>query len=384
MKKIMAALLAAMFLLGLTSCGKDTVSSPGVSSKTESQASSAPTESQPQRKELKPLTEYPNPDDLPKATVIGKDFAKGSLYNGPVLQYRKAGDKATLGVWWWSIQNLVQPADGVSVDQILDCLLMSNVTEIYLCLNGMLPWSEQQAQGGELDEGMISEADVRGFVSKCTKLGLRVAALGGSTNWVQESDKGMGLYNFMDKVNEYQTHAKEDEKLYGVHLDVEPHTLDDFEMKRSYYCQLLANLTADAAEYAKSMNLLLEWDIYSYFENNDIISDPVTGQNSTMLDVMFTYCDTVTVMTYYNNGLAQFERGQLEAEHAKKHGKKVVLSSETIRISPSSVSYYVPGKAVLVTESEVLRKKTEETGHDKYGFAVHHAVSFYALMMREK
>ena len=388
MNRVISASLAAFLLFILASCtaGGGSSSSGGTSAEVSSShvSSQSSIPSVQSQSDLKPLTEFTKGNNLPKSSVIGKSFIKGSLYKGPSVNYRKADGKATLGVWWWDITYLVNSKEGVSVDQILDCLLASNVTEIYLSTSAMLPWSEQQAQGGTVDEGMVSEADVRGFVAKCGKLGIRVAALGGSPNWVVESDMGMGLYNFLDRVNEYQVNADNNEKFYGVHLDVEPHTFDDFQTNRSKYCALLAALTANASEYAKKMNLLLEWDIFSYFDEKDKVFDPRSGKEVTMLDIMFTYCDTVGVMTYYNNGLAQFERGELEVEYAKKYNKKVVLSSETIRISPSSVSYYLPGRDVLITESEVLRKKLEETGVEKYGFAVHHAVSFYALMNREK
>ena len=388
MNRITALLLAAAFMLLLVSCGSNGADSPSTDSQPDtSQQTSLQSESSPptrSQSDSKPLTAFKKADNLPAASVIGKSFTKGSLHKGLSVNYRKADDKTTLGIWWWDITYLTAPKDGVSVDHILDCLLASNVTEIYLATGLMLPWSEQAVQGGTVDEGMVSESDVRGFVAKCSKLGIRVAALGGATNWVVESDMGMGLYNFMDRVNEYQANANDDEKFYGIHLDVEPHTLDDFQMNRSKYCALLASLTANASEYAGKMNLLLEWDIFSYFDDKDKVFDPGTGTETTMLDVMFTYCDSIAVMTYYNNGLAQFERGELEVEYAKKHNKKIILSTETMKISPSSVSYYLPGRDVLVTESEVLRKKLEEAKAPKYGFAVHHAASFYALMNREK
>lgn len=122
----------------------------------------------------------------PTAAQVGNaNFKPGTLYKGPTLNFRKSGDAVTLGVWWWNLQGIVQPVDGVNVDTMLDMLIANRVTEIYLDVSKMMPWDEEEAQGGLTEDdaaaGLVSERHVRGFVKKCNKYGIRVAALTGAS-----------------------------------------------------------------------------------------------------------------------------------------------------------------------------------------------------------
>lgn len=114
-------------------------------------------------------TTRPVDTDVPDAAQVGSaDFKPGSLYKGPTVGFRESGDTATLGTWWWDLSGIVRPVNGVSVDMILDMLIANNVTEIYLDVGKMIPWSEEKAQGGlsedDVAAGMVSESQVRGFV----------------------------------------------------------------------------------------------------------------------------------------------------------------------------------------------------------------------------
>lgn len=328
----------------------------------------------------------------PDAAQVGSaDFKPGSLYKGPTVNFRKDGDATTLGVWWWSLKGIVEPVNGVSVDMALDFLIANKVTEIYLDVSAMMPWEEEEAQGGlsedDIEAGMVSERYVRGFVKKCNKYGIRVAALTGASGegvlrWIDPEKQYYPLTNFVDKIEGYQSRAAADEKFYAIHLDVEPHTMDKWESNRAKYTQWMADMTVKARKLCDSIGVQLEYDVYSWFTEADMVTDP-SGAKVNILDLMTKQCHALGIMSYFNTGAGQFDRAtNVELPYAKKNGCRLIAGTETIQISPSNITYYYSGKDKLITEQGVLRSKLDGTGYNKLGGAIHHVYAWYALMTK--
>lgn len=63
---------------------------------------------------------------------------------------------------------------------------------------------------------------------KCSKYGIRVAGLGGTSEdavltWTDPKYKMMNMKELVSKVEAYNKNAAQDERLYGLHLDVGPY-----------------------------------------------------------------------------------------------------------------------------------------------------------------
>ena len=338
-------------------------------------------------------TTRPVDTDVPDAAQVGSaDFKPGSLYKGPTVGFRESGDTATLGTWWWDLSGIVRPVNGVSVDMILDMLIANNVTEIYLDVGKMIPWSEEKAQGGlsedDVAAGMVSESQVRGFVKKCNQYGIRVAALTGASGesvlrWIDPDKKYYSLKTFAEKIAEYQSHAAADEKIYAIHLDVEPHTMGSkWSSNRAKYTQWMADMVVEARKQCDAVGVQLEYDIWSWFTESDTVTDP-SGAKVNILELMTKQCHSLGIMSYFNTGAGQYDRAtDLELAYAKKNGCRLIAGTETIQITPTNITYYYSGKDKLIKEQGVLRSKLDAAGYDKVGGAIHHVYSWYALMTK--
>ena len=328
---------------------------------------------------------------VPDAAQVGSaDFKPGSLYKGPSVDFRQDGDTTTLGVWWWTLSGIVSPVDGVSVDMILDMLIANNVTEIYLDVSKMIPWDEEVAQGGlsedDVASGMVSERYVRGFVKKCNKYGIRVAALTGASGdsvlrWIDPDKKYYSLTSFVEKIAGYQNRAASDERFYAIHLDVEPHTMGTkWDNNRAKYTQWMADMVVEARSQCDAIGVELEYDIWSWFTEGDMVTDP-SGAQVNILDLMTTQCHSLGIMSYFNTGSGQFDRAtNLELPYARENGCRLIAGTETIQITPTNITYYYSGKDKLIREQGVLRSLLDGTGYGKLGGAIHHVYSWYALM----
>lgn len=329
----------------------------------------------------------------PIAAQVGNaNFKPGTLYKGPTLNFRKSGDAVTLGVWWWNLQGIVQPVDGVDVDTLLDMLIANRVTEIYLDVSKMMPWDEEEAQGGLTEDdaaaGLVSERHVRGFVKKCNKYGIRVAALTGASGdsvlrWIDPSKNNYSIRNFAEKIGAYQANAEADERFYAIHLDVEPHTMGaQWTNNRAKYTQWTCQMIIEARKLCDQYGLQLEYDVWSWFKETDMVTDE-NGVSMNVLDLLTKKCHALGVMSYFNTGDGQFTRAtDDELAYAKKNNCRLIAGTETIKIDPSNITYYYSGKEKLMKEQEVLRAKFDGCGYKQFGGAIHHVYAWYALMKK--
>ncbi len=395
----------------------DSAASSGVESENDSKDASSEEVSLPDPTEAPtspptPTTEPASPtpakpaEDIYAETIMVGDpnFKPGTLYKGPVVNFRKSkNDTASLGTWWWHLNGIVEPRevsrfiDGaevkemVDVDMILDMLIANKVTEIYLDVGRMIMTEEVIAQGGltedDIAAGLVSEAHVKGFVSKCSKYGIRVAALTGASGegvlrWIDPDKKYHYLRSFMDKIADYNFYAAEDEKFYAIHLDVEPHTTAKWETNRARYTQWMADLTVEARKLCDKHGLELEYDIWSWFREDDLVTAP-DGSTVNIVDLMTDQCHSLGIMSYFNGAYGQYDRATKgKLEYAIQNDCRLIAGSETIKITPSTITYYGSTSKKFIKEQDDLRGYFDESGFNNFGGAIHHVYAWYALMMK--
>jgi len=312
-----------------------------------------------------------------KNTIIGDPNFKPGAYKGPLMDYRKDGDAPTLGVWWWNINTILVNSGNTTVDNLLDFLIQNKVSEIYLCIDKMLPQFEQDAQGGYVDQGFVTEADVRGFVEKAGKFGIRVAALSGSARWIYPSNNRLGIENYFDKYRSYQQNAKANEKFYAMHLDVEPHQLPEFRTNRQEVMQWFADFVVYTYDRAKQMNAKLEWDIPFWLR--DTVKHPKTEKNIVLGELMAIYSDTLTIMSYRDTAQQIYNVSIDQIAFAKKHNSKLILAAECYSEEGDHVSFMEEGKNELARQAKLLRGIMDGLGLESYGFAVHQSHTWFLL-----
>ena len=281
--------------------------------------------------------------------------------SGTVMNFRKSGDKNTLGVWWWRINTIT----GSAGQMYLDFCVQNHVSEIYLCVDGM-----RESSG-------TTFATVRSFVKKAHGLGIRVAALTGDYEWIEPTNTG--FQSFVSKYTAYQNAAASDEKFYAMHLDVEPHQHPDFGTERAKVLQWYADFTVNkATAAAKTAGALLEFDIPFWF--NDTVTDAGTGNRIGLNDLMAKYCDTIVIMSYRDTAQSMHDVSKEEIASAKKYGCKIVLGAETYSTEGDAVSYMEEGKKYMVSELTKLNiMLLQDYPSRNFGLAIHYNETWYQL-----
>lgn len=295
-------------------------------------------------------------DSVPQTTITAET-------KKTTVDFRKAGDKDTLGTWWWQVDQVK------TGDSLLTFLQKNAVSEIYLCIDGMSSDAN----------GKTTFADVRAFVKKAESMGMRVAALTGEYTWIEPDNTGFQAY--ADKFNAYQAAAAADEKFYSMHLDVEPHQHPDFktgDAGRAKVMQWFADFVVKkAVPAAKSTGTLLEWDIP--FWMTDVVKD-ANGGSIVLAELMAKYCDTIAIMAYRDTAIQMLDVSREEIAYAKKYNHKVILGCETKSSEGDSVSFMEEGKAVMIRELAKVHESLKNSIPDgNFGLAIHQASVWYSL-----
>ncbi len=382
LRKRLLPLAAAVLCIGMSACQGGQTASQGDGTDMQSELS-APTAS----------TLPDNSGNVPAAATIGDaSFQPGAYFTDkyPRLEFRKEGDSQPLAVWWWNLHRIIAPDDnGVTVDMALDMLLANHVNEIYLDIGAMMPWASEDEQGGlteaDREEGFVSELEVRGFVKKCSKLGIRVAALGGSSGnavlgWLDPKYNMVHMKQMVQKVEAYNADCQPDEKFYAVHFDVEPYTESKYGDNRDLRNQWTADLVIAARDECDRIGVELGWDIWAWSSEDDLVTDR-DGKQVNILDVYARECQTLAVMAYTNTAQGQFERGtDLELAYAKKYNTTLIVASEYTKGTPTSTTYYFSPREEAIEQNRQLRALIDADGYPKLGGAIHHLRSFWEYM----
>lgn len=404
------ALLAAGVLLLAAGCQTGETSSQDASSAAsgEPESSGTSVSAEPSARpggqpsydiETPPLDKLTIPAGFSIAPVQSGDpnFVPGSLYKGEKLNFRKESDKKgnpAVGMWVWDCRMIkgISPDSDMSSDMLLDMLIQNGVTEIYLGMQYYMDLESQIANKGELKDGFVSEMELRGFIKKCSKYGIRVSMLTAMVDnayaqWARKDDESQeyrATKRWVRLIADFNSRASgDDEKLYGVHIDLEPdwekggegletnlQDCADYLIRMRKYCDFYdVELTFDINAFLKE-----EWKAYD--ENGNYVC---------ILDIFTKQCRQLTLMSYRRTAKGQYELGELELGYAAKNGCQLILGAETGDASEMppgerSITYFPMGAAYLIDQQNKLREMLDESGCASFGIALHHAVPFYTIM----
>ena len=305
-------------------------------------------------------------------------------YTGPCLSFGKLRHPL-LGVWCWSLKNTVETVYDLSPESLLSFLVANRVTEIYMEVSSLLPYDSSQTE--RTFDGRVTEHGLRDFIGKCSEYGIRVAALdgvsgAGTIDWLDPSRGYPELHSLMDKVTGYNSRSSEKEKLYAIHLDVEPHTIEHWEEQRPMYLQQMADFAAVARTLCDQAGMELEYDLFGGFEETDTVLRD--GKQTNIIDAMAQSCHAMTVMSYSRSAEGQWNFGcKRYLPYAKKYGSRLVVGGETMPVLdyvPPEITYRSIGKEAMLTEQNRLGDILAACGYENVGIAVHHTLTWYTLM----
>jgi hypothetical protein len=271
-----------------------------------------------------------------------------------ICDFVKKGEGITFGTWVWYRKEILRP------DSVLEFLTKNGVNEIYL------------AYAPEM-----GIENYRTFVARAAVLGVRVSLIGAEAQWVLERghESRDAYFSFYEN---YQKTAAEEEKFYGMHMDIEPHQLEEWTNDNESTVKGYCDFVLLAREIADRTHTLLELDIpcwYDKFQAQD------GTEATTLCDFCIHHADTTLFMSYRDSGRGAVEFADYGIKAGKKYGKKISLAFETGKIYEEvNITFDHMGTIPLNDELHKLREIMEQEFPEvKTGYAVHHYNSWLVL-----
>jgi hypothetical protein len=225
-------------------------------------------------------------------------------------------DQAT---WIWDLNGLLEGSEA-NIPEVKDFLLRHRVRTVYL-------------HAGEDVEG--SEKPLfRSFIRQVGSAGVQVQALGGERNWALPEGRS-GMYAFLDRIDSYNASVPQEERFAGIHLDVEPYSLPEWDKDQSEVVRQWKKTMNAAAEYARIHSLQLGIDLPFWLDRIPASADD-SGSSGKLDRWMMAMSDSVTLMSYRDK--AEGADGVLalvkqELEDAQGSGAKVLVG---LNVAPDS------------------------------------------------
>ncbi|KAF1970780.1 hypothetical protein BU23DRAFT_600690 [Bimuria novae-zelandiae CBS 107.79] len=278
----------------------------------------------------------------------------------PVTAPRSATAGSTRAIWLWN-SNIIQ--DDSQVQKFISKMTSADHPfETVLAL---------------IDRDM-GNAPWQSFIQKCTAAGLKVEGLMGDKQWIkgQTTEDGPTLEHELNWIQAYQASAPSDAKLTGIHLDVEPWALEDFEANKAQYVSSLQSIVSRVKKVTQPLNLPLGADLPFW-------GNTVPCGNANLDTCLLKDLDYVTFMTYRNtaDSLLGIADPVLKAVKAVDSSKPVWLSVETSSECADVDLISYAGKTLSKMLSDLVKIDTsaKQKAASFAGIAVHSYEDFLTM-----
>ncbi|KAF2657739.1 hypothetical protein K491DRAFT_690802 [Lophiostoma macrostomum CBS 122681] len=286
--------------------------------------------------------------------VLPLTFLFTPVYSAPTQKSSSIASSTTVSraTWLWQSELI---SDTSKVSEFISFATAQGVSRVYAGVNAD-----------------ISNADWQSFISACTANGVEVDALFGNPNWILGSGTPT-LQAQLNWIEQYQGNTtSEDQRFTGIHMDIEPWVLDDWEANKSSYVSILQTLVQQIRTFASGKGLSLATDLP--FWANEI----VTSDGSTLDVWMLDTIDSATFMTYRNNVDAFMDIAAAALKLAGTSEKEVWLAVEMTEQSDGDlISYYGKGGSTLTSDLAAI---SEQVAGIVAGIAVHDYNGWVELM----
>lgn len=274
-----------------------------------------------------------------------------SLLGGPSALASSQQDKAT---WLWNPWMFYN-----GPDQTIAFLNAKEVSHVFVQLDADIPASKYHA-----------------FIKQAHQSGMKVYALDGAPHWVLQ--KGTKAKNQFKKwLQSYQTKAPTEAKFDGVHLDIEPYALAEWDSKRGVTVRQFQTTITEMRTFAASLKLPFEADIPFWFDEIKYANN-VYGKGN-LAEWTIRNTDGVAIMAYRDTAQAIIEISSAEMKWAEKYGKKVRVGVETMKSAEHPfITFYEEGE--LYMNQEVAKVQQAFAASPAFsGISIHHVDSWKTL-----
>ncbi|MGZ7441512.1 hypothetical protein [Paenibacillus sp. TH7-28] len=218
----------------------------------------------------------------------------------------------------------------------------------------------------------------RSFIRQASEMGIEVHALNGAPDWALATSRPK-LDAFMKWINDYQQHAAPEEKLKGIHVDIEPYLLPiwktDYDTLVTEWQGNVDELARQAADLELPLSAALPFWLDNY---------KVPDSEQTLSSWMISRFESVTLMSYRDSAQAIYNTAKTEFAEGESMNKKIYTGVET---KPSTegnfITFYEEGSQVL-NEQLVQLEQLGEAHTSFGGIAVHDLVGWMNLVERDQ
>lgn len=214
----------------------------------------------------------------------------------------------------------------------------------------------------------------RSFVKRAQAQGIEIHAMGGHPIWGKKENRPR-IKRLIDYVKNYNTESEPDERFEGIHLDIEPYTLPDWENSRdTLLTEWAANITFFQEETKKDSDLETSADLAVWLD-----TFPLPGKDMSVTEFMIDTLDHVSMMAFRNqaegsNGIAAVVSQEMEI--ADRLGKRLMISVEMKQNHEGPhISFYEKGAAEMELQLAKLPDLLAE--HQAYQGNIVHAYDYW-------
>lgn len=247
--------------------------------------------------------------------------------------------------------------------------------------SSLLQFAEEQKLSAIYVRYDLNAADrdaYRTFIGKASKLGIRVEALAGASDWIYEENHDY-VKRFIASVAEYNRSVNDDERFQGYHFDIEPYTLDIWKKKQTWVIERWMDTIRliETEVRAVDENMTMAFDIPFWLNKY-----AVPGTDYSFSAWLLEKADIVVIMAYRDlasgsNGIITLAKPIiLEATTLKK---KVIVAVDTL---PSKEGMHTTFHAKKPADIEMELQTVMEhlSPYPSYsGVAIHDYVSWRKL-----
>jgi hypothetical protein len=221
-------------------------------------------------------------------------------------------------------------------DHILEFAKAQNINWLYVRLDLDQPYSSY-----------------RSFVKRAQAQGIEVHAMGGHPIWGKKENRPR-IQRLIDYVKNYNAESEPDERFKGIHLDIEPYTLPEWENDRdTLLTEWAANIAYFHEETKKDSDLETSADLAVWLD-----TFPLPGRDMSVSEYMITTLDHVSLMAFRNiaegsNGIADVVSQEMKI--ADRLGKPLLISVEMKEnFEGKHISFYDKGAAEMERQLALL------------------------------
>lgn len=293
--------------------------------------------------------------------------AEGAGRDSLIRESLIAGEKAEQadgtyrGLWVWNVDIVAGTA---ARHEFFTFAQLKNVSSTYLYAYDLLP---------------NSSSELGDFVVRAEDIGVGVELLAGDPTWALTTTHPIAL-GFVQQAITFTQSITKGARPVGIHLDVEPYLLPEWNSDRSSTITQYLDLLSDAHQElaASSTSLTFTVDMPFWY---DIITATYQSVTKPLNQHVQDIVDRVVIMDYRdfaegNDGI--IDHAQNEMDYAQSIAKGVVIGVETNDVEPEKVTFFEEGETVMESELALVEQHYH-TNSAFRGFAIHDYSGYRAL-----